>query len=238
MTKLTFDPKLHAYRLGGKPITGCTTILNVIAKPFLIPWAANMAVDYIEAKEKEAEGLGLAKETLQEARKAHAQKRDKAGDIGKEVHRWAEQYIKSLMGNKNNAKVHTLLIDNQQLQKMSQNFINWAKENKVKFLASEKQVYSEKYFFCGTYDFLAEIDGKTYLGDIKTTSNIYPEHFIQCAGYQICEEELNPKLKIDGHIVVNLSKDGKIKTQTNYDVVGYKRLFLAALVLYRGLFQK
>ena len=137
------------------------------------------------------------------------------------------------MGNKNNAKVHTLLVDNHQLQKMAQNFINWAKKNKVKFLASEKRVYSEKYWFCGTYDFLCEIDKKIWLGDIKTSSGIYPDMFFQTAGYQICEEEMNPDLKIDGHIIVNIKKDGTINEKRSISNEDNKKAFLSALTLCR-----
>ena len=36
MNRLKFEPKLHAYTLDDKPITGVTTILKIIAKPALI----------------------------------------------------------------------------------------------------------------------------------------------------------------------------------------------------------
>ena len=102
--RLKFNPKLHAYLLDDKPITGVTTILRVIAKPFLIPWAANMAVDYIKSskvwelvpntpRKIMIEDKKFA-ELLDQARKAHTQKRDDAGNIGKIVHKHCENYIK------------------------------------------------------------------------------------------------------------------------------------------------
>ncbi len=238
MSRLQFNPQGHHYLLDGKKITGVTTILNVIAKPALINWAANMAVDYIKMRFEKAgdtrsefyENPLELDRLLEEARKAHCQKRDKAGDIGTETHKWIEEWIKT----KGDIDIHP----DTQVRKMCQNFINWAETNKVKFLASEKRVYSEKFWFAGTYDFLAEIDGKTYLGDIKTSSGIYPEMWAQCAGYQICEEEQNPELKIDGNIIVNLKKDGTIQTKTSFDYVGYKKMFLSALVIYRQLNEK
>ena len=118
---------------------------------------------------------------------------------------------------------------------MVANFINWARTEQVEFLASEKQVYSEKYWFCGTYDFLAKIDNKTYLGDIKTSSNIYPEMWAQCAGYQICQQEMNPDQRIDGHLIVNLKKDGSIQVKKSFDYAGYRKMFLGALAIYRQL---
>jgi len=233
--RLKFNPKLHAYLLDDKPITGVTTILKVIAKPFLIPWAANMAVDYIKGKtpfylSKEEEliiiNLDNFNKALQEAREAHTQKRDKAGDIGKEAHKLCENWIKSKDGNVKKSK-------SPQVNKMVRNFCEWANKNKVKFIASEKKVFSEKYWFCGTYDFLCEIDKKIWLGDIKTGSGIYPDMFFQTAGYQICEEEMNPKLKIDGHIIVNIKKNGTLLEKRSISNKDNKEAFLSALTLYR-----
>jgi len=233
MKRLKFEPKLHAYTLDDKPITGVTTILRVVAKPFLIGWAANMAVDYIDkhqvighynmsTKTGSIEfDMGFT-ELLKEARTAHTRTRDKAGDIGTIVHKHCENYI--------NGKQFITAIP-QEL-KMIDHFVGWAKENKVKFLASERQVYSEKYWFAGTYDFLCEIDGKIWLGDIKTSSGIYPEHFFQTAGYQICEEEMN-QTKIDGHIILNLKKDGKFNEKRSISNKDNKTAFLSALNLYR-----
>jgi len=244
--RLLFNEKNHHYTLDGKPVTGNTTILNkVLAKPALIPWAANESakeMGWLDPKYnkkekciKQAElflnkikkmSAGDYFKLLEQARKAHCQKRDTAGDIGKFVHEQIENWIKGQPVKKMN----------KQAQKMFDNFINWATENKVKFLASEQRVYSEKYWYAGTFDFLCKLDGKTYLGDIKTGSGIYPEMWAQCAGYQIALQENEPKTKIDGHLIVNLKKDGTIKTQTNYDYIGYKKMFLSALVIYRQLF--
>lgn len=241
MSRLKFNKKDHHYTLDNKPITGVTTILSVISKPALINWAANQAVDYIRdkiadqfQKEKILPRLDLPT-ILEEARKAHRQKRDKAGDIGTIAHLLIDDWIKN---GKKTIEVSDQVKDKQDAQKITEmvlNFINWATENKLKFLASEQQVYSEKYWFCGTYDFLAKIDNKIYLGDVKTSSNIYPEMWAQCSGYQICEQEMNPKQKIDGHLIVNLKKDGKIQTKTSYDYAGYRKMFLGALAIYRQL---
>ena len=121
---------------------------------------------------------------------------------------------------------------------MTDNFLKWVEEAKPKFLASEKVVYSKELFYAGTLDFLAEIDGKTYLGDIKTGSGIYPEMWLQTSGYQLALEETEPDLKIDGHIIVNITKDGKLNVETHYDYETSKQGFLAALTLYRTLNNK
>lgn len=216
-----FDEAHHRYYLDGKQMTGVTTVLGILAKPALIAWSSRMACEYI----RDNYSVGCAMETLlQEAQNAYAKKRDKAADIGTQAHAWCEAYIKG----ENPAEVSDLKI-------MTDNFLRWVGEVKPKFLASEKKVHSVKYFYAGTLDFLCEIDGKTYLGDLKTGSGIYPEMFWQCAGYQLALEETEPEIKVEGHIIVNITKDGKLNTQTHYDYDSTKEGFLAALKIYRLL---
>src|SRR3990167_1580215 len=85
-----FDEKKHLYTLDGKPLTGVTSVLNVIAKPALIQWSANMACDYI----RDNYSVGCAMESLlQEARTAHRKKKEGAADIGTRVHKYLEEWI-------------------------------------------------------------------------------------------------------------------------------------------------
>ena len=51
----TFDEARHLYKLDGKPLTGVTTILGVLAKP-LTQWAANCAVDHLKKVGKKLKG--------------------------------------------------------------------------------------------------------------------------------------------------------------------------------------
>lgn len=230
-TGFYFDEAAHAYYLDGRKMTGVTTILGVLAKPFLIPWASKMAIEYIKensAKTSEGEYLSITDELLLKAQNAHAQKRDKAADVGTLAHALVETYIKT-----NNFTPS----GNEQVDGMVMLFIAWAQKEKVKFLASEKVVWSRDNFYGGKFDFLCEIDGKTYLGDYKTGSGIYFDMFLQCAGYQIALEEREPETKIDGHIIVNTTKTGKFNVETHYDYETTKQGFLAALKLYRLLNQ-
>ena len=224
-----FQADKHIYWLDGKRMTGVTTILNsTLAKPALINWASNMAVDYVKEHAKPSIDLHydytqlLA--ILEEARTAYAKKRDKAADTGTLAHAEVEKYIKT--GN-------WTPTGNKQIDDMVMMFIVWAQKEKVKFLASEKVVWSRQNFYGGKFDFLCEIDGKTYLGDYKTSSGIYFEMFLQCAAYQLALEEQEPETKIDGHIIVNTTKDGKFNVETHYDYEATKEGFLSALKLYR-----
>ena len=48
VVELSFDKKLHAYRVEGKPVHSATKVLSVISKPALIPWSLKMGSDWLE----------------------------------------------------------------------------------------------------------------------------------------------------------------------------------------------
>jgi len=74
---------------------------------------------------------------------------------------------------------------NQIAQAMSsvQSFDDWEKEKKIKVIFVERPLVSERYGFGGTLDIYARINDLFELIDLKTGSGIYPEMFIQVAGY-------------------------------------------------------
>ena len=229
----------HNYYFDGAKMTGCTTILSILAKPTLIQWAANMACDYIknnsdwvmEGAKEPKDVKGYCKclwDTLEEARFAHRRKKEEAGQKGKDVHAIIENMIKFAIKERDGVIDCSLEYENKQIQ----NFVEWAIKNRIEFLESEKQLYSKELWFAGTCDFICKIDGAMWLGDIKTSSGIYPEHFAQCAGYQIMIDE-NKLYEISGHIIINLKKTGEFEEKRSISLEDYKRFFLAALDIYR-----
>src|SRR3990167_9083115 len=202
MEKYTFNKEKHIHELDGKPLIGVTTALSVIAKPALIQWAANMAEDYLQenwGKNGQDNWLELCKE----ARTAHRKKKEKAGEQGTDVHAVIEEHIREAI-EKNKGGISELAFsDTPQIK----HFLDWARENKVKFIESEKHIYSEKLWIGGILDMVFEMDGKRWIGDVKTGSAIYNEHFFQMAAYEMCLEEMGEK-EIDSYLVINLKKDG------------------------------
>ena len=90
MKNFKFDEKEHLYTLDGKPLTGVTTVLSVIAKPALIQWSANQAVEYVKEHLTSLDDLDAV---LKEAKVAHRKKKESAGDVGKAVHKAIENWI-------------------------------------------------------------------------------------------------------------------------------------------------
>jgi hypothetical protein len=227
-TGFVFNEEAHVYVLDGKPLTGVTTILGVIAKPALIQWSADMACNYVREKTIDIQfGFSIqALETiLTEARLAHRKKKESAGTIGTEAHKQIENFIKG--------KPFDEMTD--QVKSMVDQFIAWAKEHNVKFLESEKRLFSKEHWYAGTVDFVAEIDGKVWIGDIKTSSGIYPEYFFQTAGYQLALQENGEYPEIEGHVIVNIKKDGsKFEIEKSYGYQQSVEAFKAALTIYRA----
>jgi hypothetical protein len=112
----SFDEATHSYLLDGRPLTGVTTILSVIAKPALIQWSANLAAAEafktgtveglkaaIEAYDKidteAARELDKAFPAWKAARTTHTKRKTAAADIGTKAHKWIEEYVKASIFN-------------------------------------------------------------------------------------------------------------------------------------------
>lgn len=115
-------------------------------------------------------------------------------------------------------------------------FIAWATANNVRFLASEKQVYSKELFVAGTFDFSFEKDGKRFIGDLKTMKKMWDRvPFFQTAAYIIASEHMGEE-KYDGSCIININKETNELTEYyTYDHENDKKAFEAALFLYRQL---
>lgn len=221
------EKHLHELYVDGdwKALTGCTTVLSILAKPALIQWSANMAVEFLETAIKS--GLELTPQLLADAKSAHRKKKESAGDIGTQIHAEVENLIKK-----------AILLSGGQIEgnyeglEPVKRFVEWATTNKVKFLESEKHLFSKKLFIGGIMDIVCKIDNQLWIADIKTGSGIYPEHLAQMAGYELMMEERGyPPLT--GAIVLNLKKDGKFEEKRSISNEDAKKFFLACLDVYR-----
>lgn len=227
---LVFDTMKHRYSNNGEIIPGVTSVLGVIAKPALVNWAANTATDYIA--EQIVPGKGYDELQLQtifdNGRRAHWQKKVDAGAIGSFVHKFVEDYI--------NGKNPPIPV-NEDLKKAVGRFMNWVKEHSVKFLLSEQVIYSRKYKYAGTLDFVCKIDGKMYLGDLKTSNGIYKEEYgMQLAAYKHARIEEFPDEKYAGSMLVRVGKkDGEFEFWQVDDDETYWKGFKNCLGLYRSL---
>lgn len=221
---LEFDPEAHAYTWGSQFVPGVTSILNCISKPALMPWAIGVTRDYwLEAVN--AGRTDFAK-IHKESWNASKNISKGAADIGKNVHEYAECYFK---------KQALPELMTEQAKRGVEAFHAWTDAHKINILASERRVFSREHHYAGTCDFVAEIDGVMGVGDIKTSSGIYPEMRLQTAAYQhAIEEEKGVKFPVRWIIRFD-KKTGKFEAQSFYDFDLDFAGFRAALSLHRTL---
>jgi len=226
-TELVFDSMKHQYSVDGETIPGTTSVLEIISKPGLMFWSANMAAEYF--KENLVPGKALDEIQIEniykEAKRAHTKKKESAGDIGTLVHNWVDKYCK---GENPGMPI------NDQAVGAIERFLFWVKSNNVVFLRNEQPCYSKKYKYAGTIDGICTMNGKLYLFDLKTSNAIRTEYYLQVAAYLNARIEEYPQEKYDGVIILRVGKeDGDLepKTKPIEECPIYLRAFLFALQL-------
>lgn len=212
--ELLFDEKEHAYTWDGQFVPGVTSILQCLGKPALVPWAAGMASDYwLTALRTRSDHALIHKE----AKQAHRKTAETAAGIGHNVHDYAECFFKRLA-------LPELKTD--QAKRGVEAFHKWYESHKIKIRASERRVFSKEFYFAGTCDFVAEIDGVLGVGDIKTSSGIYPEMRFQTAAYQHALQE-EKGIKFPVRWIIRFDKktgDFEVRSFYNFDLdfLGFK----------------
>lgn len=229
--ELVFETTRHKYTVGEDVIPGVTTILDVLSKPALIYWSANQAAEYVRDHLKPGVALDEVQinELYERARKAHTQKKTDAGALGSLVHNWVEDYI--------NGKDPGVPV-NEEMRGAVQRFLDWQKEHEVEFLLAEQPIYSRKNGYAGTADFICTIDGKMWLGDLKTSNGIYDTYYAQTASYLQARVEEFPEEAYEGIVVVRVGKkdgDFEAKTKTYNELLPYQNLFLNCLGVFNDL---
>lgn len=210
--KIIFDETKHIYyKETVSPscaVDGVTSILKRLNKPNLMPWGVKVTADYWMAAAQENPNFDevRAKKVYEESKRKHREKSEDAADYGKILHSWIEAYV-----NNEQPKIPT----NAMLKKGCEQLLDWLNAHNVKIKTAEKLVYSKKYNYCGTVDFLGEmtLNGSTVkvIGDWKTSSGIWDEYKLQLAAYNgaIIEEF---GVGATAAVIVRCGKDGAFET--------------------------
>lgn len=203
--ELVFDDVKHTYEANGKIIFGVTSITGVLDKPALMYWSANMGSEF--ANKALVVGMTIDElnkpAILEGIKTAFRQKSKEAADIGTAVHKYLEEYLNAGINGDPLPKMPV----NEHIRKAIEAFLEWTKENKVKFIAAERKIYSKKHGYAGTLDALGYVNGELCIIDFKTSSGIYPEMFIQTSAYAEAVNE-EDKSKITTCYIVRVPKDG------------------------------
>lgn len=217
-----FYPDSHAYWINGKRKTGVTTFIGIKDKSrALVPWATELAesslVEDIQA------GKIISVTDVYTACGLHAVRMKEACDIGTEIHDWVENYIRHKLKEKGYSMPE--MPDKKEAQIGVAAFLDWEREHRVKFISSERVVYSKKHDFIGTFDIEATIGKKLYLIDLKSSNGLYNTVNMQTAAYVKADEEESGK-KYDGRWALRVSKQTEEEYNTKWEKKNNKRAII------------
>ena len=186
--------------------TGVTTYLGIMDKSTpLGKWQQGMTLDFL--LDVIAKGHKFDEDKAIEAVIQHELYKEEAADIGHEIHDWCERYIRHQLKQKGYEKMPPIP-DYPEAVTGVNSFLAWIEEHKVKWLSTERAIYSMRYDYSGILDFEAIIDGAHCLGDFKSSNGLYNSVRMQTAAYaKADEEERGQKFKgYDGRYALRLAK--------------------------------
>lgn len=179
MSGLRFAEKSHRYTLDGKPVPSVTGLLSGgIPKPALTYWAAKTVAEFVADHDAEVEQLrGMGRASLVAALKEVPwTQRDQAAARGTEVHALAERLAH---GEEVEVPDH--------IAGHVDGYVRWLDLWQPKTILTEFRCASRQWWYAGTGDLIAEIDGVMFGLDVKTSRGVYGETASQIAAYTHCE---------------------------------------------------
>lgn len=177
-------PKQGYYLKDGTRVPGTTTVIGRFKDSGgLIQWA------YKQGREHESLAQRVRHKELSEGTRVPSRLYEvveEAADIGTMAHWMVEQDIR---GNEPDdvEKEFPLATDDMLGSAWSafKSYESWKRHTNIEFVETEIPLVSEKLKVGGTPDIVAKVEGELCMGDVKTSSAIYPDHLIQVGGSYI-----------------------------------------------------
>lgn len=190
---------------------------------------------------------------LAKAKKADKEDLEAAGELGHDAHGWIEAVIKTFLVNdiERRLELFAKLPSDERAANACIAAIIWMLSHNVRWVSTERKVYSLQYGYAGTCDGMAWVDScndpiccpvqfknRRSLIDWKTSNHLYVSYLMQAACYQHAHQEETGE-KIEDRWVIRLGKD-----DAEFDpwhVEGEKDFhedmhgFLCALALYKSV---
>ena len=226
--ELEFDEKKHYYSVDGEYAPSVTTILDSIAKPALVPWAANEGAKFFISHVHE----GMKVEDMAKGiRGAYRTSSGSALNIGMEVHKWCEEAILWKLG-KGEAP---LPLERTESKNAINAFREWVKANDVEWLTVEEKVYHRGHKYAGTVDATAIINDEYCVIDFKTSGAIYSAYHLQCAAYAKAIEDMRGKEVEKAYVLRFDKKTGEFEAGSSVEIMDNFIAFLGFLEGYSRL---
>lgn len=139
-----------------------------------------------------------------EAKSAPRDKLEEAGEVGHMAHTWLEYFIKAILAKdvaEQQKKLATMPAD-ERARNGVMAALGWMHSHNVRWIETERKIYSKKYSYAGTMDGLCRVDScddptccptpfkdRLTVADWKTSNYLYIEYLYQTAAYEAAYEE-------------------------------------------------
>ena len=185
---------------------------------------------------------------LQDAKTAHKEYFEEAGDVGTAAHTWIENTIRNAVAFSYGIveKMNDVAPTDERSVNCGLAAFDWMQKHNVRWISTERKIYSRQYKYAGTCDGTALVDScdnpaccsKLFMDELslidwKSSNQLSVQYLYQTASYQnaIMEED---DINIKARWILRLGKeDGKFEAwyETHFieDFAGY----LACLTLSR-----
>lgn len=243
----------NAYNVPGiGDVTRVTQFLQVINKPALVPWAAKQERELVIqcAERLHANNLKHNRADMPAvsfaanlkiaigAEKAHQKISSKAMEIGTQVHKMVEHLVREMMSIESTKPEISPVA-----QGAVDHWTRWAdsvgfKPVECEMSLAETSNKDRRFWYAGTLDALALVNGKLTLCDWKTGSGIYPEAHFQNAAYRYMVDNDPRWPDTEQGLIVLLPKRKSIEFQTaliGKDYTNDLAVFRAAQFIYASL---
>lgn len=264
--EIRFDKKEHIYYL--VEANGSLTALDSVSKvchiidksKALVPWACKMMAQKLftlvpkTTTKSGTEAVIMTFEDFEKAvisaKSAHKERLEDAGEVGNNVHDWVEQYIKLRIDGRSTDEILGQFPFDPRAENGCTAALTWMRNHNVRWIATEKKIYSRTHRIPGTMDGIARTDScgdklccpiyfRDHLSvvDWKTSNQLYIEYIMQVSTYRVAEHEENGTEYNDAWIIRLGKEDGEFEPWY-LDQEGLElgwRAFLSALSLTRDI---
>tara|TARA_R100001244_G_scaffold30459_2_gene29392 strand:- start:110 stop:904 length:795 start_codon:yes stop_codon:yes gene_type:complete len=239
----TLDRSSKTYTINGESYHRVTTVLGILAKPALVPWATKTALAQCEEALLKRTGAHITdteiKAIIKEARKKPDQARDKAADFGSLAHDSIEHYIDT----------GTMPVE-PEFQRVVIAYDEWRTANNLQIDLTENLVWDEMLGYGGTVDAIGYKQiplGTTSTANVLVladwkTGGLYREAYLQVAAYAHALEMMTGEIVHEAwtvRIPRDAPKEGEASFQahklTRQHILDNFKLFESALSLYKML---
>lgn len=202
----------------GAKVPGVTSVLGMLPKPFLVPWAAKVTAEAAVSQLAAVSSIAERDEAgaIDYLKRAHRRYTQSRADIGTDAHDMFERQIRG----EDVGRVH------RELEPYRAGFAEFLDTVRPALIRAEDVAWSDSHAYAGSFDALLRVrlgeDGKpdpdgepvTLVADWKTSRATYPDVALQMAAYAHADQLIapdgtrEPMPETDGAAVLHITPNG------------------------------